>query len=183
MQQSPNLHFKRASTIDELNQILELQSRNLPKHISKDELEAEGFVSIEHDLELLKRMNDRCSHIIGCSGEQLIAYALCMHPEFRQEIELLKPMFDHLEALDMLSWSFMVMGQVCVDKPYRKKGVFRGLYNYMATSLKNEFDYIITEVHKSNRRSLKAHLAIGFKSLSSAHSNANDWDLLAWKIG
>ena len=41
----------------ELEQILDLQQRNLPKNISQEEREKEGFVTVEHDLDLLRAMN------------------------------------------------------------------------------------------------------------------------------
>lgn len=74
------------------------------------------------------------------------------------------------------------MGQVCIDKAYRKQGVFRGLYNKMSQALSDNYSAIITEVDQTNLRSLNAHLAIGFKKLYSYRSKNQDWEILIWNI-
>ena len=62
--------YKQADSLKELEQILELQQRNLPKTISEDESAKEGFVTVEHTLNLLKSMNDVCGHIIAVDDGQ-----------------------------------------------------------------------------------------------------------------
>ena len=57
--------YKQAESLKELEQILDLQQRNLPKNISQEESTKEGFVTVEHTLDLLKSMNDVCGHIIA----------------------------------------------------------------------------------------------------------------------
>ena len=73
-----------------------------------------------------------------------------MDPYFKNEIDILKPMFQQIEESlkdqDPLFSNYIAMGQVCVDKNYRKKGIFRGLYNFMKKELKSDYTCIITEV-------------------------------------
>ncbi len=78
--------------------------------------------------------------------------------------------------------TYIVMGQVCIDKTFRKQGVFRGLYNFMKKQLQTEFDMIITEVGVANTRSINAHYAIGFKTIYSYRSNQQDWNIIYWKL-
>ncbi len=170
--------YKTASTTEELGQIIALQKCNLPLSISSEEKIKEGFLTVKHDLDLLKRMNDACSHIIAKDGEQLAGYALCMHPKFRDEIDILKPMFDEVQKHFNSDRSFIVMGQVCIAKEYRKQGVFRKLYSKMQEITKPEFDCIITEVDANNVRSLEAHLAIGFKTLTTHRAGGKNWNLI-----
>jgi len=42
---------------EDLEQILDLQRANLARHLSAEEVAAEGFVTVEHKLDLLKRMH------------------------------------------------------------------------------------------------------------------------------
>lgn len=70
------------------------------------------------------------------------------------------------------------MSQNCIDKEYRKKGVFRNLYQNMSDFLKPEFDFIITEVDAKNIRSLNALYTIGIKHLKSHNSVGQDWELI-----
>jgi hypothetical protein len=74
--------------------------------------------------------------------------------------------------------SYIVMGQICVDKQFRKQGVFRGLYHFMKQEMASKYNMIITEVDIANTRSLNAHYAIDFKTLYSYRYNHQDWKIL-----
>ena len=54
--------YRRAETNEELIQILALQTNNLAHRISEEDIKKEGFVTVHHDFELLKDMNDSCAH-------------------------------------------------------------------------------------------------------------------------
>ena len=172
------IHYCLASTHQELEQILALQQRNLLEHVSHDIQRQEGFVSVKHDFAVLNKMNEACQHIIAKDGQKVVGYALCMHPKFANEIELLKPMFDVAVSAIPATESFMVMGQICIDKDYRKKGIFRGLYKMLYENLKSEFDSIITSVDAQNERSLVAHYAIGFIELKTYQGKGREWKLI-----
>ena len=51
------MHITTAKTDNDLRQILDLQQKNLPKHLSDNEQMTQGFVTLEHDFEMLKKMN------------------------------------------------------------------------------------------------------------------------------
>jgi ribosomal protein S18 acetylase RimI-like enzyme len=176
------VHFKRSTSVDQLEKILELQQRNLKPHLEPVELNTEGFLTVNHTLEMLIRMQEKCPHIIATSGDQLAGYALCMHPVFADDIEVLRPMFSRIEKLIPKNTPYMVMGQVCIDKAYRKRGVFRGLYDHMRSVLKPDYLFVITEVDQQNIRSLNAHYAIGFKDLLIYKSGGRTWHLVQWQL-
>jgi hypothetical protein len=176
------INYKRADSNEELNQILELQRANIPSVISEEESKTEGFVTVHHNFDILKAMNDRCPHVIAKSNDNVVGYTLCMLKEFKADIEVLKPMFQQIEACLNNDETYVIMGQVCVDKGFRKKGIFRGLYEYMKQELQSDYDMIITEVDVANTRSLDAHYAIGFKLLQSYQSNGQSWALISWDL-
>ena len=173
------IRYKQADSLKELEQILELQVQNLPDSLTREEREQQGFVTVRHDLELLKKMNDVCGHVIAKDGSQLAGYALSMHPEFSNSIPVLKPMFKRLEKLLPDTCRYLVMGQVCVSRAYRSRGIFRGLYQNMQQLLANDFELIVTEVDEANQRSMKAHEAIGFKELCRYSSGGQDWHVIS----
>ena len=131
--------YTAATSLYELEQILELQQRNLPTQLSPAEKAEEGFVTVSHTLELLERMNSACPHTLAKDGDRVVGYALSMHPKFRNEIDVLKPMFDQIETAVSENEQYIVMGQICIDKAYRKKGIFRGLYTAMKRRIQQEF--------------------------------------------
>lgn len=172
------IHYKRASQKDELKQILQLQRDNLPAVISEEIQRTEGFVTVHHDFKILNQMNEVCPHIIAINNEKIVGYALCMHPKFSDEIEVLKPMFTEIKKVLNTNEKYIVMGQICVDKIFRRQGIFRKLYSYMLQEIQPKFESIITEVDAENTRSLEAHYAVGFKLLSCYHSGKQDWKLI-----
>ena len=173
------IRYKTAATLEELNQIHALQQENLPETISEEEQKLEGFVTVRHTFDLLNRMNDVCTHIIAINEDKVVGYSLCMHPKFEEEIEVLHPMFTEIKKVVPGGIHFIVMGQICIDKGYRKQGVFRKLYETMLLEIQPRFDSIITEVDLMNNRSLQAHYAVGFKLLSKYHSGGQDWALIS----
>jgi predicted GNAT family N-acyltransferase len=175
------IRYTTVSAEDELLQILELQKANLAPAVSEAESRIEGFVTVVHSLDLLRRMNERCPHVLAKSGNGVVGYALSMHPDFSKEIDILRPMFREIEKVQSSREAFLVMGQICIDKAYRKQGIFRGLYREMLNKYQKEFTQIITEVDARNRRSLGAHYAIGFRGLSQYQSSGRDWHLIVLK--
>ncbi|OWW26498.1 GNAT family N-acetyltransferase [Zobellia sp. OII3] len=175
------IRYGTASTDDELKQILALQERNLPSGLSDSEKAKEGFVTVVHTFETLKAMNTVCPHIIARSEHAVIGYALCMHPRFSDAIEVLKPMFDEIEGILPPEENYIVMGQICIDKDFRRQGVFRKLYETMQPKTKKDFSSIITEIDAVNTRSLQAHFAVGFKELHSYTSGAREWKIVRFR--
>ncbi|MBQ4819819.1 GNAT family N-acetyltransferase [Aquimarina sp. MMG016] len=175
-----NIKYTTALTDNELRQIIELQKNNLPTAISKKEKEKEGFVTVQHDFDILKKMNDLEPHIIAKAGNNIVGYTLSMIKEFKNDIEVLKPMFKKIDNQLGPAISYIVMGQVCVDKNYRKQGIFRGLYYKMRDELKDKYQLLITEVAADNLRSLQAHYAVGFKDLLIYEADGVTWHLIQW---
>lgn len=182
---SPKITYHKAKTNQELEAILKIQQQNLREVLSATQKEKEGFVTLQHDFKILKKMNDACPHSIAkCDGE-VVGFALSMLQDFKNDIPLLVPMFKEIDqALTQQNTNvnYIAMGQICVDKNYRGKGVFRGLYHFMAQTLKHDFNAIITEVDTKNKRSSAAHKAVGFKFLKNYTSNNQLWEIISLEI-
>lgn len=171
--------YGRATSEEDLNQILDLQQKNLSGVVSSEEKKVEGFVTVCHTLDILRAMNEVCPHMVAKSDEIVVGYALCMHPKFADEIEVLRPMFDKIGTIRPKVENYIVMGQICIDKAYRGQGVFRQLYRTMRKKVQREFKLIITEVDAENERSLHAHYAVGFEELTTYRSEGQEW-MVIW---
>ncbi|TRX02087.1 GNAT family N-acetyltransferase [Flavobacterium gawalongense] len=175
-----SITYKRASTLDELEQIRTLQLQNSPQNITSEEKLQEGFVTVQHTVALLEQMNAACAHIIAKDNNTVVGFALVMLSDFRNEIKVLIPMFERIDELVPKDKTYVVMGQICVDKNYRKQGIFRGLYHFYREELQHEFDYLITEVAAINLRSMQAHEAVGFKTIDNYEENGIVWNIMLW---
>lgn len=163
---------------DDLHAIIALQKSNLIDSNDKQEVAKEGFVTVVHTYELLKQMNSPFPHIICKDGDQVVGYALVMLPSVRNEIEVLKPMFNKIDDYHRSkAWEgkYFIMGQICIAKSHRKRGIFKGMYNHMADVMKPHFDKIITEVSANNQRSLNAHLYSDFNIILEYTTTTEKW--------
>jgi GNAT superfamily N-acetyltransferase len=164
------MEFTLAKSNDDLTQILALQKINL-KHANSPEVETDqGFVTVQHDMELISFMNEAAAHVIAQDNGRVIGYALAMTRAFKDKVPALRSMFDMLDDLKIENKklgdeSYIVMGQICVDKSYRGQGVFRNLYKLFFDMYKPVYRNIITEVAARNTRSLNAHLSVGFEEI------------------
>ena len=173
------------STQQELQQILLLQEENLVKHIDETEMKSQGFVTLRHDLTTLEQMHNLAPSVIIKDNDTVVAYALTMLTECRKLIPDLEPMF---ALFDNLSWngkyfndhSFYVMGQICVAKAYRGQGLFDELYKHHKQIYNRQFDLIITEIATRNRRSIRAHERVGFKTIHTHQDQLDEWAVVGW---
>ena len=166
----------------ELGEILELQSRNLPRSLDERERAENGFVTVEHTLDVLRRMHALVPSIVAKDGDQLAGYALVMPVECRPFIPVLAPMFERLDKNQELEGRrYYVMGQICVAKPYRGQGVVGRLYAAHREHLRHRFDACVTEISVRNPRSLKAHQRVGFEELERYRDATDEWVVVIWR--
>ncbi|WP_440068728.1 N-acetyltransferase family protein [Tenacibaculum discolor] len=176
------IEFTTATNQTDLLQILDLQRQNLPEKLSETDKKEQGFVTVRHDLEILQKMNDVHPHIIAKNDNKIIGYALSMSKNFRNNIPILISMFDEIDTTSKGAKPYILMGQVCIDKNFRGKGIFRGLYTKMKEEFTGIYHSIITEVDEENTRSMNAHKAIGFKTLKTYRSNNHNWEIIYLNI-
>lgn len=178
--------YNTSDTDSDLQQILDLQFENLPKNISSQEANSQGFVTVHHEFDLLKKMNQPYPHIVARDDEKIIGYTLVMLRSFEKEIPVLVPMFEqinntHYNGKKLGEAKYFIMGQVCIHKNYSGQGVFKGLYEEMKKRMTPYFDYIITEVATRNTRSMRAHEKIGFENIHQ-YNAGEEWAILLWSI-
>tara|TARA_R110002020_G_scaffold82758_9_gene205201 strand:+ start:2339 stop:2884 length:546 start_codon:yes stop_codon:yes gene_type:complete len=175
------IEYVQASTHIELEQILKLQKDNLPVNLSEKIQKKEGFLTVEHNLEILVKLNADFPHTIAKSNNSVVGYALSMDPKFKNEIPILEPLFEKAKAMSYDEKRYIVMGQICIAKPFRNQGIFRGLYKKMKEFTSDRYDHIITEVNARNERSLNAHLAVGFEIIKVYNHYEQTWNVIALK--
>ena len=170
---------------EELHQILDLQQRNLKRNIDDAEMNSQGFVTMEHTFDVLQQMHDLAPSIIIKDGDKVAGYALTMLRACRAMVPDLDPMFANFDILTwnskpMNEYSFYAMGQICIGKEYRGKGLFEELYNGHKKFYGDKYDFIITEVSTTNYRSLRAHEKVGFKTVHTYRDAIDEWAVVLW---
>jgi GNAT superfamily N-acetyltransferase len=175
-----------ASTDGDVQQILNLQQKNLPSSLDVLEMQEQGFVTVQHDPEVLYEMNLVAPAVVAKYCGAVVGYALVMPIDFKDRIPILLPMFRMIDDLtyhgrSLSSYDYFVMGQVCISKEFRGIGLFDQLYTGLKLHLSNKYDLLITEVATRNTRSLKAHLRVGLKTIHVyADDRGEQWELMVW---
>ncbi|MFT3824481.1 MAG: GNAT family N-acetyltransferase [Chitinophagaceae bacterium] len=173
------------TTNNELQQILELQQKNLADNIDASEVQSQGFVTVQHTLEKLQQMHNIAPSVIIKDGEKVVAYAITMPKECSQIIPVLVPMFKVLENINWKGKSldqqrYYVMGQICVDKAYRGQGLFDLLYHAHRDFYADKYDCIVTEIATRNLRSMRAHARVGFETIHTYLDETDQWAVVLW---
>jgi ribosomal protein S18 acetylase RimI-like enzyme len=181
------INFETSNSRRDLQGILDLQTRNLAKNLSFEEINREGFVTVSHTIEQLKHLNKIEKHIIAKDEEKIIGYLLAMTAKSKSDIPVLIPMFDAFDKVwydgkVVADYNYIVIGQACVDKAYRGQGIFDRCYEAFRKRYQNKYQFAITEIAATNIRSQNAHRRIGFKELCRYTSfDGLSWVVVVWK--
>lgn len=178
-----NVIIKIVETDIELNQILNLQNLNHITNLTYDDKNKNGFLTVKHELQILKEMNHSTAQIIAVVNEVVVGYALTMLKEHSKLVPALVSMFQMFEKLSFNGNSltdFYVMGQICIAKNYRGQKIFEKLYQMHKSLYSREFKICLTEVSVSNLRSMRAHEKIGFQKIHNYQDATENWNIMLW---
>jgi len=176
-----------AQSDQDLKEIIVLQTINLPKNISIEEAQKQGFVTVVHDFDILKKMNEDEAHIIAKLDGKVVGYCLAMTQKFKSDIPVLVPMFDKMDEQTyngkfIRDYNYITCGQVCVAKEARGQGIFDQMYHHYRDTYSSKYDLILTEIATRNQRSIRAHYRVGFETLLCyTADNGEEWEIVIWK--
>jgi ribosomal protein S18 acetylase RimI-like enzyme len=179
------MRIKLVSDFSELKGIKSLQDQNLKKNLSDDDAEIEGFVTAEYSIEFLQSLHGKSPSIIAKDDDLVVGYALVALKSIRDQHELLADLFNSIDKIEykgqlLKNSNYVVVGQLCVAKNYRGRGLVQQMYQHFKTSLSGKFEYCLTDIANNNPRSLKAHLKTGFQVVDTLYYGAIDWDIVLW---
>ncbi len=178
--------YTKAVTSSDLEKILALQKRNLAFSLTREEINEQGFVTVDHSYAQLHKLNELEKHVVAKYRGEVVGYLLAMTPQSRCEIPILKPMFAEFGKLsydgkNIADYRYLVVGQVCIEKAFRGKGVLDDCYTAYRDFYGDNYDFAITEIAATNLRSLKAHRRVGFVELATYKGPDNIfWVVVLW---
>lgn len=173
------------STAEEIHQIKDLQTKYLKTNLSENEQLSEGFLTASYTEEFLNLMNSYYPAILAKNENQVVGYALVATKEIRGKHELLDDLIQHCDKVtyngqQLSERPYVIVGQLCVAKPYRGQGIAQRLYKHFRHTLDDRFDCCITDIDQNNPRSLKAHLKSGFEIVGALNYGDANWNLVLW---
>ncbi|MDP2089361.1 MAG: GNAT family N-acetyltransferase [Flavobacteriaceae bacterium] len=170
----------------ELSGIIDLQKINLPQSLTEIEIKNQGFVTVSHSLEDLRKMNNYEQNLIIKDQNKVVGYILAMTKNSKSEIPILISMFEIFDKIQykeklISEYNYIVVGQVCIDKEYRGKGLLDNSYTAYKNYFKEKYDIAITKIAITNERSINAHKRIGFSEIHRyTDTKFVEWSIVIW---
>ena len=179
------IYAAEVTTDDEIIQIHKMNQLYLRSNLSQQVQEEEGFVSWLYPVPLLQQMDNIAPSIIVKDDDKVIGYALVTPIEAGSFHHDLQTMIDNLETIDykgkrLSAYSYYVMGQVCIDKDYRGKGIFSMLFQKHKEIYSDKYELLVTEISTKNLRSQKAHEKVGFTTIYTYTDTVDEWNVVVW---
>ena len=177
------IQIKLVASDNEILQIKQLQEKNLRQYISDEEAASQGFLTASYSIEYLKAMNTSFPSVIAKDDELVIGYAMITTPAMREGHDLIKDLFSNIDRSIykgrlLADIKYVVVGQLCVAKEYRGQNLVKRMYDYFAEAVKDEYEFMVTDVDCDNHRSLKAHAKSGFEVINSLVYGGKKWDIV-----
>jgi len=178
--------YSTSKTDKELSEILDLQKKNLPQNLSENEIKSQGFVTVSHSFENLKKLNAIEQHLIIKDENKVVGYLLAMTKNSKNDIPVLIPMFEVFDKIyfkeKLISeYNYIVVGQVCINRNYRGQGLLDNSYAAYKNYFKEKYAFAITEIATTNMRSINAHKRVGFFEIHRYIDAENtEWSIVIW---
>ena len=179
------LYATEVTTDDELIQVNALNRQNLKSNLSKQELEEQGFVTWLYSVHLLQQLQTIAPAIVVIDDGKVVGYALVTPVEAGNFHPDLQTMINNLGTINykgkpLSSYTYYIMGQVCIDKDYRGKRVFNMLFQKHKELYRNKYELLVTEISTKNYRSQKAHEKVGFTTIYTYSDALDEWNVVVW---
>lgn len=178
------LRFEFSNDPVVVGQILDLQALNLRQNLSSTEAKEQGFVYVHHKKEALQAVCDTEPAVVALTDHELAGYAICMDKKFKDQVPELQRLLTLIDSL-LPQWvhleepSYLICGQVCVNKNFRGLGLMSRLYDKMK-ELNGKYQFCVTEISSQNTRSLHAHAKVGFKIIHTYIKQDEEWNIVLW---
>ena len=178
--------YTTSKTDTDFSEIIGLQKTNLLSQLTEKEMQEQGFVTVVHTLDDLKKMNNYEPNLILKDKNKTVGYLLAMTKNSRLDIPVLIPMFELFDKIYFMGkaiseYNFIVVGQVCIQKDYRGMGLLDKSYVAYKDYFKDKYDFAITEIATSNKRSINGHKRIGFREIHKYTDSKNiEWSIVIW---
>ena len=180
---------RRVEKIEDFQQIVELQNKNLRSTLSDSEQE-NGFLSAAFSIEHFQEMNDDLCVVACFDNERICGYLAAGSIEFKKKFPLVAGMIDCFSKISyknksLINYQSFISGPICIDKNYRGMGIFEKLIastlNFLLQQ-SNSPDLMTAFISSNNLRSTNAHKKIGMEVVGEFTFNNQTYLILAMPL-
>lgn len=155
----------------DFDQIVDLQNANSITVLS-DEERADGFLSSAFSAAQFEEISTSVALVVARDNAQVIGFVCASTVASNRKLSLPAAMIARFPEIKIGSrcleeMKSYIVGPVCIDKNYRGRGAFEGLYNRLFEETAKEFDVAIAFISTNNTRSVAAHKKVGMEEIDT----------------
>jgi hypothetical protein len=180
------VQYRRAQPADYAH-ILRLNEAYFRANLNQEE-RADGFLSAVFSLPQVAAMAANLGIMLAVV-EDSVAGFLCAFPnDFDHGSPVVAAMIAAYERMQfqgkaLSDYRSYAYGPVCIDRPFRRQGILRGLYEAQRRDLAGLFEVGVALVSRDNPHSLQAHvLGLGMTEVGGFEVNGNRYATVAFRL-
>lgn len=180
------VHYRRARPAD-YREILRLNEVNFRGNLSPEE-SANGFLSAIFSAKQIAAMAEDLGILIALVDDKVAGFLCAFRNEFKHGSPVVGEMIESYERMrfegkPLSTYHSYVYGPVCIDRPFRRRGILRGLFDAHIRDLAGQFEIGVALVSRDNPRSLDAHVfGLGMTEVGEFELNGNFYATLVFRL-
>jgi hypothetical protein len=181
-----HVEYRRAMPSD-YPHILRLQSANFVANLSEAERK-EGFLSAEFTAQQTAQIAGDLGTMVAVVDGAVTGFLCAFRNEFETGSPVIAKMIESYDRIlfenrPLNSFRSYIYGPVCISRPYRRRGLLRGLYDAQKHDLAGRFEIGVAFVARTNPHSLQAHInGLGMCEVGDFEANGNVYTALAFRL-
>jgi hypothetical protein len=180
------IQYRRAAGTDYPG-IVDLNSANFITHLNEEERK-EGFLSAQFTEPQIAAMAEDLGIMVALADGGVRGFLCAFRNDFDHGSPVVAKMIEsydcmRFEGRALTSYSSYVYGPVCIERPFRRKGLLRGLYEAQRRDLAGQFEIGVALIARNNPHSLAAHVeGLGMTEAGDFEVNGNIFAAVAFRL-
>lgn len=169
----------RIGSDSDIEGVLSLQEKYLFRNMSEQERNR-GFVTTPFTKSQIQEIIKQNGFFVASNKNEIIAYAFAADWEYFEQWEIFNYMVSRFPQIsfhgsEITTENTFQYGPICIDIPFRGKGVMNLLIEIMRIEFLKRFPISITFINQINEVSVHAHKKIGWEIVDTFEFNDNKY--------
>jgi hypothetical protein len=181
-----NVQYRRALPAD-YPAVLRLNQANFRANLTQEE-RADGFLSAVFSAQQIAAMAGDLGVVIAVVHDKVAGFLCAFRNDFEHGSPVVAKMIESYERLQfegksLSAYRSYAYGPVCIDRPFRRQGLLRGLYEAQLRDLAGLFEIGVALVSRDNPHSLDAHVfGLGMTEVGDFEVNGSVYATVAFRL-
>jgi hypothetical protein len=178
--------IKIIRTFNQLKKVKNLQAKNLKSYLSSTTKFSDGFLTASYSISFLKSITKTSPSIIAEAEGEIVGYLLASTKDLMEGDKFLKNLIMKInrkvyKSKQLSKFDFIIVAQLCVASTHRAQGIVKKMYTLFKNKYSSIYPFCLTVVDLENKRSIRAHLNVGFKIIDSIKMENSEAVIIIWE--